>query len=340
MASDTKNFDADDDFIKIAESEDTEFMEFPKEEDGSLLLTTVQTQFPNAIGIKYKGSSGAYRAIREADNVLVAPKGGWEDIVYIVTVSGTIRKRKTSVTEDAESTPLKQPKSSVDPFEKDLAVISIPFKLKSEELKEYFENNYGETAFCEIKTDRSTGKSRGFGFVRFKDAETAKEALEGEHYIMGRRVEVKLKKEKPMKLFIGRLPNGATNEDIDKHFSPYGEIKDIFIPQPFRNFAFLTFGSTEDGRACIRENHEMNGSRLNVMERNQDKNEGPRDDHGGGNRQGYNDRRNDRYSGPSHSMSHGGGVGYAPPSFQPQQLPMQNNMADELKSMLFQLLTK
>lgn len=88
MASDTKNFDADDDFIKIAESEDTEFMEFPKEEDGSLLLTTVQTQFPNAIGIKYKGSSGAYRAIREADNVLVAPKGGWEDIVYIVTVSG------------------------------------------------------------------------------------------------------------------------------------------------------------------------------------------------------------------------------------------------------------
>lgn len=63
---------------------------------------------------------------------------------------GTIRKRKTSVTEDAESTPLKQPKSSVDPFEKDLAVISIPFKLKSEELKEYFENNYGETAFCEV----------------------------------------------------------------------------------------------------------------------------------------------------------------------------------------------
>jgi len=332
MSSNGKDFDEDDDYIRIAYSEESEFMEFPKEEDGTLLLSTVQTQFPDAIGLKYKGSSGAWRAIREVDNVLAAPpKGGWGTGVYIVTVSETARKRKSSVS--TESKPIKHYKTAVDPLLKDLAVIGLPFKLKTDELKEYFENNYGETEFCEVKFDRSTGKSRGFGFVRFKDAETAKEALDGEHYLMGRRVEVKLKKEKPMKLFVGRLPNGTTTDDLEKHFSQFGELRDTFIPQPFRNFAFLTFASTDDGRACLRKDHEMNGVRLNVMERNQDKNDvQQRDDrHGSDRRSGYNDRRP--------SSSGGAYNNYGNQRFQQQQMPMQNNMADELKTMLFQFLT-
>jgi len=329
MDSNSNNLNEDDDYIKIADAEDSEFMEFPKEEDGTLLLSTIQTQFPNSIGLKYKGSSGAYRAIREVDNVLAAPKGGWGNTVYIVTKSETNRKRKTSVS--SETVASKQPKSSADPLLKDMAVIGLPFKLKTEELKEYFENSYGETSFCEIKFDRSTGKSRGFGFVRFKDVETAQEALNAEHVLMGRKVEVKLKKEKPMKLFVGRLPNGTTTDDLEKYFSQYGEIKDTYIPQPFRNFAFLTFGSTEDGRACIRENHEMNGTRLNVMERNQDKNETQqRDDHRSGDRRGFNDRLGRSSSIPVSS----GYSNHGNPS-----VPMQNNMADELKSMLFQFLT-
>ena len=35
---------------------------------------------------------------------------------------------------------------------KDLAVIGLPFKLNSDELKEYFEKNYGELAYCEVCT--------------------------------------------------------------------------------------------------------------------------------------------------------------------------------------------
>jgi len=332
MGSNGNDYEEDDDYIKIASSEESDFMEFPKEEDGSLLLSTVQTQFPDAIGLKYKGSSGAWRAIREVDNVLAAPpKDGWGNGVYIVTVNETSRKRKSSVSSEDKS--FKHHKTAVDPLLKDMAVIGLPFKLQTDELKEYFEKNYGETEFCEVKFDRSTGKSRGFGFVRFKDAETAKEAMDGEHYLMGRRVEVRLKKEKPMKLFVGRLPNGTTADDLQKHFSQYGELKDTYIPQPFRNFAFLTFASTEDGRACLRKDHEMNGARLNVMERNQEKNDGQqRDDRRGSDRRsGYDDRRRSS-SGGSYSNRDN-------QRFQQPQMPMQNNMADELKSMLFQFLT-
>ena len=63
-----------------------------------------------------------------------------------------------------------------------------------------------------------------------------------------------------MKMFVGRLPNGTTQEDLNKYFSQFGELTDTYIPTPFRNFAFLTYASTEDGRACLRENHVLDVS--------------------------------------------------------------------------------
>merc|ERR1711962_1976994 len=78
----------DDDFIKVKEKEDGELIEFPKEDDGTVLLRTIQTQYATAIGLKYKGPSGAWRAIKEGDDAkLVAPKGGWGNIVYCITFS-------------------------------------------------------------------------------------------------------------------------------------------------------------------------------------------------------------------------------------------------------------
>ena len=53
-----------DDYIKICEEEGGDFMEFPKESDSTLLLSTLTAQFPNAIGLKYRAPSGALRALR------------------------------------------------------------------------------------------------------------------------------------------------------------------------------------------------------------------------------------------------------------------------------------
>ena len=78
----------DDDFIRVSTEEHGEYVEIPMESDGSVMLSIIQTQFPSATGLKYRGSSGAWRAIRTADNLLAPPKGGWGGNVYCISVPG------------------------------------------------------------------------------------------------------------------------------------------------------------------------------------------------------------------------------------------------------------
>ena len=82
--------DADDDYVKVSQGENADFMEFPKENDGTIMFSTIQAQFEETIGLKYKSSSGAWRAIRAVDNVLAPPKGGWGDRVYCIAVTGEV----------------------------------------------------------------------------------------------------------------------------------------------------------------------------------------------------------------------------------------------------------
>ena len=46
-------------FINVASKVDSDdAMELPREKDGTVLLSTIQAQFPTAIGLKYRSSSG------------------------------------------------------------------------------------------------------------------------------------------------------------------------------------------------------------------------------------------------------------------------------------------
>ena len=65
----------------------------------------------------------------------------------------------------------------------------------------------------------------------------------------------------PMKLFVGRLAQGTTEDDVNEYFSDYGELVDVFVPQnPFRGFGFITFSSHEDGQKVLSMNHMINVS--------------------------------------------------------------------------------
>ena len=58
-----------------------------------------------------------------------------------------------------------------------LFIGSLPWSISSEQLRELF-SQYGEISDAVVISDRETGRSKGFGFVTFVNAEDAKKALE------------------------------------------------------------------------------------------------------------------------------------------------------------------
>lgn len=54
---------------------------------------------------------------------------------------------------------------------------NLAYTAKPEDLKEAF-TTFGEVIDAKIVNDRATGKSRGFGFVTFENAEAAQAALQ------------------------------------------------------------------------------------------------------------------------------------------------------------------
>ena len=61
-----------------------------------------------------------------------------------------------------------------------LFVGSLPWSVNDEKLKEAFEE-HGNVVSAKVVMDRTTGKSRGFGFVEMGSADDAKKAIKALH---------------------------------------------------------------------------------------------------------------------------------------------------------------
>ena len=129
----------------------------------------------------------------------------------------------------------------------DLIILNIPFTTTEAVLRDYLESQ-GETLMVQLKTDVVTGRSKGYGFVRFKNYDDQKQVLSKRHMIDGRWCEFRIpnscdpvKERLPFKLFVGRVTDRLSNHDIQEYFSKYGEITEVFRPTPFRGFVFVSF---------------------------------------------------------------------------------------------------
>lgn len=60
-----------------------------------------------------------------------------------------------------------------------------------ESLKEYF-SKFGEVQECTVMRDGASGRSRGFGFLTFKDPRTVNVVMVKEHYLDGKIVRTKI----------------------------------------------------------------------------------------------------------------------------------------------------
>jgi len=266
-------------YIAVSQEEGGESVEVPAEEDGTVLLSTLSAQFPGACGLKFRNpETRAWRGVRLADGRLFPPPDtGWSATVFVTVLPKLgeyeYEKRKSESDGGAEMSGLggmvkgrriEKNKCS------DLIVLGLPWKTTEQELREYFEP-FGEVLMAQVKKDIKTGQSKGFGFIRFSSYESQMRVLAQRHMIDGRWCDVKIPNSKegqvqqvPCKVFVGRCTEDMTGDDLKDYFSKFGEVTDVFIPKPFRAFAFITFLDPEVAQSLCGEDHIVKGVSVHV----------------------------------------------------------------------------
>ncbi|KAL8615246.1 hypothetical protein ACOMHN_050287 [Nucella lapillus] len=276
-------------FIQVVDETADEIIEIPSEDDGTLLLTTLSAQFPAACGLKYKSETGAYRGIRLADGVLYPPDGIWGNHQYLAVFPKTDQKRKGENGMDDNPAKKRPAESKVS----DLIVLGLPWKSSEDDLKKYF-GQFGDLVLAQVKRDIRTGQSKGFGFIRFAEPDSQVKCMSQRHMIDGRWCDVTFpnSKENPnmnnfnnmfqsewqqpvaknegqnstmnRKVFIGRCTENISAEDLRNYFSQFGEVVDVFIPKPFRAFAFVTFADAEVAQSLCGDDHIIQGTSVHI----------------------------------------------------------------------------
>ncbi|CAB1353397.1 unnamed protein product [Coregonus sp. 'balchen'] len=215
-------------YIRVAEEENEEPMEIPSEDDGTVLLSTVAAQFPGACGLRFRSPvSQCMRGVRLVEGMLHAPENGWGNLVYVVNYPKD-NKRKMDEIDASSAVKMKRG----DMKTSDLIVLGLPWKTSEQDLKDYF-STFGEVIMVQ-----------GFGFVRFTEYETQDKVISQRHMIDGRWCDCK-------------LPNS-------KFFMQYGEVTDVFIPKPFRAFAFVSFADDQVASSLCGEDLIIKGVSVHI----------------------------------------------------------------------------
>jgi len=129
--------------------------------------------------------------------------------------------------------------------------------------------------------DSATGRSRGFGFLTFKDPKTVNTVMVKEHFLDGKIVRItprwtslreakadpsgqidpkraipRDEQEKTAKIFVGGVSQDATEADFTKFFAQFGRVVDATLMMDKdtgrpRGFGFVTFDSDAAVEKCL-----------------------------------------------------------------------------------------
>lgn len=123
-----------------------------------------------------------------------------------------------------------------------------------EGLVAYF-SKYGEVTDHTIMRDTNTGKSRGFGFLTFKDPSSVDEVIKTDHILDGKLIDPKRaiareEQDKVGKIFVGGIDPMVNERDFNEFFSQFGSIIDaqLMIDKDTgrsRGFGFITYDSPD-----------------------------------------------------------------------------------------------
>ncbi|CAI5473289.1 unnamed protein product [Closterium sp. Yama58-4] len=184
--------------------------------------------------------------------------------------------------------------ASQDTVSRKLVVLGIPYSMDTEGLREYMEK-FGALDDVIVLKDRSTGRSRGFGYVTFSLLADAQSVAQMKHTLGGRQLEVKTATPKEemskgpkvssTRIFVARVPTTVTEDRFKRYFGAFGNVTDCYMPKghgsnPHRNIGFVTFDDAASVDKVLEEPRELDGATL-AIDRATPKDEGPRGGGGG-----------------------------------------------------------
>ncbi|XP_024527956.1 heterogeneous nuclear ribonucleoproteins A2/B1 isoform X2 [Selaginella moellendorffii] len=156
-----------------------------------------------------------------------------------------------------------------------LVVLGIPWDVDTEGLRSYM-TKFGGLDDVIVMKDRSTGRSRGFGYVTFTSSEDAEKALLAQHSLSGRILEVKVAtpkeemlKPKVTRVFVARIPPSVNDDTFRNYFEKYGRITDAYMPKDqgskaHRGIGFVTYEDPDSVEKLMGKTHELAGSTIAV----------------------------------------------------------------------------
>ncbi|CAN4113708.1 unnamed protein product [Withania somnifera] len=167
--------------------------------------------------------------------------------------------------------------ASADPALRKLFVRGLAWNTTSETLCAAFEE-HGKIEEGAVITDKVTGRSRGYGFITYKDMESAQNALKAPgKMIDGRMAVCNLACEglssttvtgdqSQRKLYIGGLSPDTTSEMLLSFFSRHGEIDEGSVAynketNKSRGFGFVTYKTVEGAKKALDDPQRILGGR-------------------------------------------------------------------------------
>ena len=170
----------------------------------------------------------------------------------------------------------------------ELFVRNIGYNTTQEGLADFFAK-YGDVEESKIVTDKNTGKSRGFGFLKFYEKKSAVAAMKDADNIVvdGRNLQIRYSNDKSSQMkggngnsakkgpatefgvFVGNISYKCTDNDLKKFFKDCGKVVDVRIAKKpdgkLKGFAHVDFETKEAMEKAVEKNgKELQGRPLKI----------------------------------------------------------------------------
>ncbi|KNA14114.1 hypothetical protein SOVF_110620 [Spinacia oleracea] len=167
--------------------------------------------------------------------------------------------------------------ASADPVHRKLFVRGLAWNTTSETLCAAF-IGHGEIEEGAVITDKATGKSRGYGFITYKNMDSAQDALKASSKLIDGRLTVcnlaceglssasTAPDQAQRKLYIGGLSPEITTEMLLSFFSRHGEIDEGSVAydkdtNKSRGFGFVTYKTVDSAKKALDDPERTLGGR-------------------------------------------------------------------------------